>query len=107
MTPVDKPARVGTNIDTLRRIAADAAYEDFDFDSPVAAANGWEYDSAGLGGSDVWRRTVFLEMEGRDSRAVTFTVKFPAGASDVIGLSIEDGPLSDWCPRAPSRRLRP
>jgi len=64
-----------------RRVAADRAFENFDFEVNVEAFNGWEISAGGC----LWTRAVFLENDvvGEPSLKETFVVIFEPN-NDVI-----------------------
>ena len=81
-------------LDARRSVAAEAAYEDFDFGTrTVEGANGWERS---VGGSEstpddaTYKRIVFLsgDDDGADSDAVTFAVRFRPTSDDVYDAGV-------------------
>lgn len=64
-----------------RKLAADAEFENFEFDEGCEPEeiNGWESD-----GFDVWTRVIFIRSENSgDTERAVFSVEFEPG-SDVV-----------------------
>ncbi|MEP3669363.1 MAG: hypothetical protein ABJN42_21810 [Roseibium sp.] len=84
-------AMTSEELDTLRRQAAEAAFEDADFDGiSVGGTSGWDND-----GDDRLVRKVFLEDGGDDTTAMSFTVEFPEGSAAAYPADFELPPRED------------
>lgn len=89
-----------SDLDTQRRINADALYEAYDFSCVVADAGGWQDDGLGE-----LTKTVFFEPDvaGGDTIKGHFTVQFAdsesAMPSDAYGMIAGQlaGKLADYC----------
>ena len=67
-------------LESSRRIAAQAAFEHFDFgEEEVCATNGWEYMTPGAD----WHRTIFLDRGSEDSEKAIFTVVFESDSDRI------------------------
>lgn len=61
----------------VRREMAEEAYQEYNFGMELAAADGWEYQTPGIGPYRQWWRTVYLvDRDDQPSYAFTFMVMF-------------------------------